>query len=73
MTESFKDAANIIDNNFKFSDEDEGIRQQFKPYSELIENLTNSFIINTSRTERDNDDILMCDMSKNSENLIIIM
>jgi hypothetical protein len=28
---------------------DEGIRIKFKPYSELIENLTNSFIIKTLR------------------------
>ena len=33
----------LRDNNFRFSDNDEGIKRRFRPYSEIIENLTNSF------------------------------
>lgn len=63
----------IQNNNFVFSEEDEGIRSQFKPYSELIENLTNSFIINTARSLRDSDDIVACELSKDSNYLVLIL
>lgn len=63
----------IVDNSFKFSDDDEGIRLQFKPYNELIENLTNSFIINTAKSDQDTDFIEACELSRDSEFLIIVM
>lgn len=43
----------VKDNNFTFSDKDEGIKIKFRPYSEIIENLTNSFILKTSDTNED--------------------
>jgi hypothetical protein len=63
----------IVDNNVKFDEDEEGIRVKFKPYSELIQNLTDSFCINTERSTSDADHIQACELSKDSSLVIVIL
>jgi hypothetical protein len=63
----------LKDNNFTFSDNDEGIKVKFRPYSEIIENLTNSFILETTGTNEDKDLVIECMLSKDEENIIVIL
>jgi len=54
----------IKDNNQAFSDSDEGIKVKFKPYREIIENLTNSFILQTDGEDGEKDLVIECMLSK---------
>ena len=56
-----------------FDDVDEGIKVKFKPYSEIIENLTNSFIYSTKMGHQDKDDVIDCELSKDAHTAIIIL
>jgi hypothetical protein len=58
-----------------------GIKQKFRPYREIIGNLTNSFIIKTNDLndldnideEKDQSMVIECCISKDSEYLIAIL
>jgi hypothetical protein len=65
----------LKDNNFTFSDDDEGIKVKFRPYSEIIENLTNSYVVETPNDEEEGekDLIIECMLSKDEHSLIIIL
>ena len=58
----------------------EGIKQKFKPYQDIIQNLTNSFIIQTKHFDdfptQDSskfDDVLECVLSKDSDSLVVLL
>lgn len=51
----------------------EGIRRQFKPYSEIIDNMTNMYVINTQQEDQDPENVIACVMSIDSRFLIIIL
>ena len=58
----------------------EGIKQKFKPYRDIIQNLTNSFIIQTkhfdnfpSQDSTKFDDVIDCALSKDSDSLVVLL
>lgn len=63
----------LKDTNMHFSDQDEGIKLKFKPYSEIIENLTNSFIVETNNPDGDSDLVIECMLTKDEHSLIVIL
>lgn len=54
-------------NDFAFSDEEEGIRLKFKPYKDIISNLTNMKLLETE------SDVVSCDMSNDSTRLLVVL
>ena len=54
-------------NDFKFSEHEEGIRQKFKPYKEIIEGLTKMYIKETDH------DIISCMMTYDSSRIIVVL
>jgi len=61
------------DNNFTLGESDEGFKNKFRPYQEIIENLTNSFIMTTDGNGEDKDLVVECMLSKDEQSLIIIL
>lgn len=54
-------------NNFVYKDNEVGIRKKLQPYSEIMENFTHSYILQTDH------DIIVCDLSFDSTRILVIM
>jgi hypothetical protein len=46
---------------------------KFRPYAEIIENLTNSFIYSTKHGHQDKDDVIECELSRDAETALIVL
>ena len=54
-------------NDFKFNDKEEGMKSNFKPYSDIIQNLTRMYTLETGY------DIISVTLSHNSEVFIVVL
>jgi hypothetical protein len=54
-------------NDFEFKEDEEGIRLKFKPYKEIIQNLTNMKLLETE------SDVVSCEMSNDSTRLLVVL